>query len=194
MFSSNSHEFQRRLARIPQGVLTLLPSPRACNSALTGRGAIDLPGAPRSTHARARNPKFHRPRGSGNGFRNGLQQALHVLQLRPSFIQPVSSQRRHTGDPRGGAAVLITATCLLVSSSSRFPIAVVSSMIDPFIFSSSVMLFVKWARSHLFASGLSDSTRLESRVGIALAAALLVPITGQYAVRETMPRAPVSVA
>ena len=49
-------------------------------------------------------------------------------------------------------------------------------MIDPFIFSSSVMLFVKWARSHLFASGLSDSTRLESRVGIARAAALLVPI------------------
>ena len=101
--------------------------------ALTGRGAIDLPGAPRSTHARARNPTFHRPRGSGNGFRNGLQQALHVLQLRPSFIQPVSSQRRHTGGLRGGAAVLMTATCLLVSSSSRFPIAVVSSMIDPFI-------------------------------------------------------------
>jgi len=127
-------------ARVPapprshtSGVLTLLPSPRACNSALTGRGAIDLPGAPRSTHARARNPTFHRPRGSGNGFRNGLQQALHVLQLRPSFIQPVSSQRRHTGGLRGGAAVLITATCLLVSSSSRFPIAVVSSMIDPFI-------------------------------------------------------------
>jgi hypothetical protein len=70
-----------------------------------------------------------------NGFRNGLQQALHVLQLWPSFIQPVSSQRRQTGSLRGGgAAVLITATCLLVSSSSRFPIAVVSSMIDPFIF------------------------------------------------------------
>src|SRR6516165_7854848 len=69
-----------------------------------------------------------------NGFRNGLQQALHVLQLWPSFIQPVSSQRRQTGSLRGGgAAVLITATCLLVSSSSRFPIAVVSSMIDPFI-------------------------------------------------------------
>ena len=136
-------------ARVPapprshtSGVLTLLPSPRACNSALTGRGAIDLPGAPRSTHARARNPTFHRPRGSGNGFRNGLQQALHVLQLRPSFIQPVSSQRRHTGGLRGGAAVLMTATCLLVSSSSRFPIAVVSSMIDPFIFSSPVVLSV----------------------------------------------------
>ena len=114
------------------GVLTLLPIPAA--GALTGRGAIDLPGAPRSTHARARNPTFHRPRGSGNGFRNGLQQALHVLQLRPSFIQPVSSQRRQTGSLRGGgAAVLIIATCLLVSSSSRFPIAVVSSMIDPFI-------------------------------------------------------------
>jgi hypothetical protein len=32
----------------------------------------------------------------GNGFRIGLEQALHVLQLRPSFIQPVSSQRRQT--------------------------------------------------------------------------------------------------
>jgi hypothetical protein len=64
-----------------------------------------------------------------------LEQALHVLQLRPSFIQPVSSQRRQTGSLRGGgAAVLTTATCLLVSSLSRFPIAVVSSMIDPFIF------------------------------------------------------------
>jgi len=61
-------------------------------------------------------------------------------------------------------------------------------------FPSSVVLFVKWARSHLFASGLSDSTRLESRVGIARAAALLVPITAQYAVRETTPRAPVYVA
>jgi hypothetical protein len=72
---------------------------------------------------------------SGNGFRKGLEQALHVLQLRPSFIQPVSSQRRQTGSLRGGgAAVLATATCLLVSSLSRFPIAVVSSMIDPFIF------------------------------------------------------------
>src|SRR6516162_7971311 len=79
----------------------------------------------------------------GNGFRNGLQQAMHVLQLWPSFIQPVSSQRRQTGSLRGGgAAVLITATCLLVSSSSRFPIAVVSSMIDPFIFSSPVVLSV----------------------------------------------------
>jgi len=98
---------------------------------------------------------------SGNGFRKGLEQALHVLQLRPSFIQPVSSQRRQTGSLRGGgAAVLATATCLLVSSLSRFPIAVVSSMIDPFIFSSSVVLSVKWARSHLFASGLSNSTRL----------------------------------
>jgi hypothetical protein len=61
----------------------------------------------------------------------------------------------------------MTATCLLVSSSSRFPIAVVSSMIDPFIFSSSVVFFFKWARSHLFASGLSDSTRFVSRVWIA---------------------------
>ena len=71
---------------------------------------------------------------SGNGFRNGLQQALHVLQLWPSFIQPVSSQRRQSGSLHGGgAAVLTIATCLLVSSLSRFPIAVVSSMIDPFI-------------------------------------------------------------
>jgi hypothetical protein len=128
---------------------------------------------------------------SGNGFRDGLEQALHVLQLWPSFIQPVSSQRRQTGSLRGGgAAVLITATCLLVSSSSRFPIAVVSSMIDPFIFSSSVMLFVKWARSHLFASGLSDSTRLDRASG-SRAAALLVPVSGQHAVRETMPRSAV---
>ena len=54
---------------------------------------------------------------SGNGFRNGLQQALHVLQLWPSFIQPVSSQRRQSGSLHGGgAAVLTIATCLLVSS------------------------------------------------------------------------------
>jgi hypothetical protein len=46
----------------------------------------------------------------------------------------------------------------------------------------------------LFASGLSNSTPLESRVWIARAAALLVPITGQHAVRETMPRSPVYVA
>jgi hypothetical protein len=70
---------------------------------------------------------------SGNGFRNGLEQALHVLQLRPSFIQPLSSQRRQTGSLRGGGVAVLTATCLLVSSLSRFPIAVVSSMIDPFI-------------------------------------------------------------
>jgi len=75
------------------------------------------------------------PELSGNGFRNGLEQALHVLQLRPSFIQPASSQRRQIGSLRGGgAAALLTATWLLVSSLSRFPIAVVSSMIDPFIF------------------------------------------------------------
>jgi hypothetical protein len=71
---------------------------------------------------------------SGKGFRNGLEQALHVLQLWPSFIQPASSQRRQIGSLRGGAAALLTATWLLVSSLSRFPIAVVSSMIDPFIF------------------------------------------------------------
>jgi len=65
---------------------------------------------------------------SGNGFRNGLEQALHVLQLWPSVIQPASSQRRQTGSLRGGGAAV-----LLVSSLSRFPIAVVSSMIDPFI-------------------------------------------------------------
>ena len=82
---------------------------------------------------------------SGNGFRNGLEQALHVLQLWPSFIQPVSSQRRQTGSLRGGGAAVLTATCLLVSSLSRFPIAVVSSMIDPFIVFPSVVLFVKWA-------------------------------------------------
>jgi hypothetical protein len=70
---------------------------------------------------------------SGNGFRNGLEQALHVLQLWPSFIQPVSSQRRQTGSLCGGGASVLTATSLLVSSLSRFPIAVVSSMIDPFI-------------------------------------------------------------
>jgi hypothetical protein len=70
---------------------------------------------------------------SGNGFRDGLEQALHVLQLRPSFIQPASSQRRQTGSLRGGGVAVLTATCLLVSSLSRFPIAVVSSMIDPFI-------------------------------------------------------------
>ena len=63
-------------------------------------------------------------------------------------------------------------------------------MIDPFIFSSSVMLFVKWARSHLFASGLSDSTRLDRASG-SRAAALLVPVSAQHAVRETMPRSPV---
>jgi hypothetical protein len=34
---------------------------------------------------------------------------------------------------RGGGVAVLTATCLLVSSLSRFPIAVVSSMIDPFI-------------------------------------------------------------
>jgi hypothetical protein len=77
---------------------------------------------------------------SGNGFRDGLEQALHVLQLRPSFIQPVSSQRRQTGSLRGGGVAVLTATCLLVSSLSRFPIAVVSSMIDPFIFFSSAVL------------------------------------------------------
>ena len=54
-------------------------------------------------------------------------------------------------------------------------------MIDPFIFSSSVMLSVKWARSHLFASGLSDSTRLDRASG-SRAAALLVPVSGQHAV------------
>jgi hypothetical protein len=59
------------------------------------------------------------------------------------------------------------------------------------LFPSSVVLF---ARSHLFASGLSNSTRLESRVWIARAAALLVPISGEHAVRETMPRSPVYVA
>jgi hypothetical protein len=59
-----------------------------------------------------------------------------------------------------------------------------------FHFSSSVMLFVKWARSHLFASGLSDSTRLDRASG-SRAAALLVPVSGQHAVRETMPHSPV---
>ena len=70
---------------------------------------------------------------SGNGFRNGLEQELHVLQLWPSLIQPVSSQRRQTGSLRDGGAAVLTVTRLLVSSLSRFPIAVVSSMIDPFI-------------------------------------------------------------
>jgi hypothetical protein len=97
-----------------------------------------------------------------NGFRDGLEQTLHVLQLWPSFIQPASSQRRQTGSLRGGGAV---ATRLLVSSSSRFPIAVVSSMIDPFIFASPVVLFLKWALSHLFTSGLSNSTRLDRASG-----------------------------
>jgi hypothetical protein len=97
---------------------------------------------------------------SGNGFRNGLQQALHVLQLWPSFIQPTSSQRRQTGSLRGGGAAV-----LLVSSLSRFPIAVVSSMIDPFI-----VFLPLWcpslsgARSHLFAR-LSNSTRLDRMSG-----------------------------
>ena len=83
--------------------------------------------------------------GQTNLFRNGLEQALHVLQLWPSFIQPVSSQRRQTGSLRGGGVAVLTATCLLVSSLSRFPIAVVSSIIDPFIVFPSVVLFVKWA-------------------------------------------------
>jgi len=54
-------------------------------------------------------------------------------------------------------------------------------MIDPFIFSSSVMLSVKWARSHLFASGLSDSTRLDRASG-SRAAALLMPSRRQASV------------
>ena len=73
---------------------------------------------------------------SRNGFRNGLEQELHVLQLWPSLIQPVSSQRRQTGSLCGGGGAVLTT---VVSSLSRFPIAVVSSMIDPFIvFSSSL--------------------------------------------------------
>ena len=117
---------------------------------------------------------------SGNGFRNGLEQALHVLQLWPSFIQPVSSQRRQTGSLRRGGVAVLTATCLLVSSLSRFPIAVVSSMIDPFIFASPVVL---WALSHLFASGLPTAPDSIAR-WIARAVALLVLISGQHAVRE----------
>jgi len=98
---------------------------------------------------------------SGNGFRNGLQQALHVLQLWPSFIQPASSQRRQTGSLGGGAV----ATRLLVSSSSRFPIAVVSSMIDPFIFASPVVLFLSGLSPICFTSGLSNGTRLDRASG-----------------------------
>ena len=106
---------------------------------------------------------------SGNGFRNGLEQALHVLQLWPSFIQPVSSQRRQTGSLRDGGAAVLTATCLLVSSLSRFPIAAVSSMIDPFIVFPSVVLFVKWASSHCLRLGYRQHPT-RSRVRIARAA------------------------
>src|SRR5262245_31402962 len=124
--------------------------------------------ARRSTHAHALHglglfaPEVHEL--SGNGFRDGLEQALHVLQLWPSFIQPASSQRRQTGSLRGGGAAVLTATCLLVSSLSRFPIAVVSSMIDPFIVFPSVVLFVRWASS-LVCVGATDSTRLDRASG-----------------------------
>jgi hypothetical protein len=46
--------------------------------------------------------KLRATRTSQQRLRNGLEQELHVLQLRPSFIQPVSSQRRQTGSLRGG--------------------------------------------------------------------------------------------
>jgi hypothetical protein len=109
-----------------------------------------------------------------------LEQALHVLQLRPSFIQPVSSQRRQTGSLRGRGVAVLTATCLLVSSLSRFPIAVVSSMIDPFIVSPSVVLFVKWAAPICLRRGYPTAPDSIARVRIARAAALLVLISRQH--------------
>jgi hypothetical protein len=53
---------------------------------------------------------------SGNGFRNGLEQA---------------SQRRQTGSLRGGGVAVLTATCLLVSAAAAILIGLDEDVVHP---------------------------------------------------------------